>query len=370
MFYSKQIKYLDVYEKGEKVQNAGFVRLEVRENVLSMHMKAEKLRHGDVGTYTVVLRTGEWEAVLGEIHLEKGCGTVSFTDLQVKELAGDIAYEELEEIYVKLPGGRILRCIIRESRVQEEVTANSVESDLSEGVAGEAARVNLSGSVAPEAVKEGLSKVVPAEDVEAGMRKEASAENVKLSPEEDVSQKVVEENMRRTTVTEKIMESQSTSLVVDVTEEGGGENTTMPRPMSEPGPILRPIPVPPQQMQEARPIATEKWQQLWEIYPHIRPFEDGRDYLKLRPEDLVLLTRRYYPLVSNSFLRHGFYNYGHLILTREKRPEGERFFIGVPGNFYEKEKQVAVLYGFESFEGKQEPARNGDFGYYMISVEI
>ena len=83
MFYSKQIKYLDVYEKGEKMQNAGFVRLEVRENVLSMHMKVEKLRHGDGGTYTVMLRAGEREAVLGEIHLEKGYGTVAFDGLQV-----------------------------------------------------------------------------------------------------------------------------------------------------------------------------------------------------------------------------------------------------------------------------------------------
>ena len=337
MFYSKQIKYLDVSEKGEKVQNAGFVKLEARENELSMHMKAEKLRHGDVGTYTVVLRAGEREAVLGEIHLEKGCGTVSFDDLQAKGLAGDIAYEELEEIYVKLPGGRILRCVIRDPRMQEEVTANSVESGLNEGVAGEATTGNLAGNIATEAVEERLSKVVPAEDVEEGMKKEAYAENVEVRSREDVSLKVVEGNMRKTTVAEQIMESPS---------------------------------VPPQQMQEARPFATEKWQQLWEIYPHIRPFEDGRDYLKLRPEDLVLLTRRYYPLVSNSFLRHGFYNYGHLILTREKHPEGERFFIGVPGNFYEKEKQVAVLYGFESFEGKQEPAKNGDFGYYMISVEI
>ncbi len=364
MFYSKQIKYLDVYEKGEKMQSAGFVRLEVRENVLSMHMKVEKLRHGDGGTYTVMLRAGEREAVLAEIHLEKGYGTVAFDGLQVKELAGDIAYEELEEIYVKLPGGRMLRCIIREPRLQEEVTANSVEIGLNEGTVGDATMVNLSGSIAPAAGEDRLSKEVPVEVVEERMRKEASAEKVEVSPREDVSQKVIEE---------KTKESPSASLVLDVTEEwseGGSENIIMPQPMSEPGPIRRPIPVSPQQMQEARPFATEKWQQLWEIYPHIRPFEDGRDYLKLKPEDLVLLTRRYYPLVSNSFLRHGFYNYGHLILTREKRPEGERFFIGVPGNFYEKEKQVAVLYGFESFEGKQEPAKNGDFGYYMISVEI
>ena len=57
-------------------------------------------------------------------------------------------------------------------------------------------------------------------------------------------------------------------------------------------------------------------------------------------------------------------------MCRETKKDGEQFYIGVPGNFYEKEKQVAVLFGFESFEGQREPAGNGDFGYYMVRVEI
>ena len=39
-------------------------------------------------------------------------------------------------------------------------------------------------------------------------------------------------------------------------------------------------------------------------------------------------------------------------------------------NFYEREKQVARMFGFESFEGAREPAWEGDFGYYLISVEL
>lgn len=117
-------------------------------------------------------------------------------------------------------------------------------------------------------------------------------------------------------------------------------------------------------------LAATKWQQLWEMYPHTRPFEDQREYLRLKPEDLVVLSAECYPLVSNSFLLHGFYNYQHLILTKELVRGQEQYYIGAPGNFYTKEKQVAVLFGFESFEGKVEPARNGDFGYYMIPVEI
>ena len=84
---------------------------------------------------------------------------------------------------------------------------------------------------------------------------------------------------------------------------------------------------------------------------------------------MVLVSEKKYSLVENSFLLHGYYNYGHIILwKKEKAPV--KYYIGVPGNFYDKEKQGAVLYGFESFEGAAEPAGEGDFGYYMTEVGI
>lgn len=118
------------------------------------------------------------------------------------------------------------------------------------------------------------------------------------------------------------------------------------------------------------PMSEEKWQQLQRIYPHIRPFQDEREYLSLRPEDFVILRTNSYRLVQNSFLLHGFYNYKHLILTHVSQKNARQYYIGVPGNFYEKEKQVAIMYGFDSFECKREPAEEGDFGYYMIRVEL
>ncbi len=114
----------------------------------------------------------------------------------------------------------------------------------------------------------------------------------------------------------------------------------------------------------------DKWQQLWKLYPHIQPFQDEREYLSLGPEDFVVLRSGDYGLAHNSFLLHGYYNYAHLILTQMSVKGANRYYIGVPGNFYEKEKQVAVMFGFESFECRQEPAREGDFGYYMIRVEL
>ncbi len=113
-----------------------------------------------------------------------------------------------------------------------------------------------------------------------------------------------------------------------------------------------------------------KWEQLSSIYPHIHPFRDAREFLSVGPEDFVVLRERCYQMTHNSFLLHGYYNYRHLLLMRQDTPEQVKYYIGVPGNFYEREKQVARMFGFESFEGTREPAWEGDFGYYLISVEL
>lgn len=122
--------------------------------------------------------------------------------------------------------------------------------------------------------------------------------------------------------------------------------------------------------EEHFPLQDDKWKQLWTIYPHIIPFRDEREYLSVGPNDFVILPYRYFSLANNSFLLHGFHNYRHLILKKTESRDGVQYYIGVPGNFYKREKQVAVMFGFESFECYEEPAQTGDFGYYLMRVEL
>ncbi len=118
------------------------------------------------------------------------------------------------------------------------------------------------------------------------------------------------------------------------------------------------------------PLYDDKWRQLWEIYPHIAPFRDEREYLSVGPGDFVVLPGKYFRMANNSFLLHGYYNYKHLVLKKAEYRGEERYYIGVPGNFYDREKQVAVMFGFEGFEGLEEPARTGDYGYYLMRIEL
>ena len=72
-----------------------------------------------------------------------------------------------------------------------------------------------------------------------------------------------------------------------------------------------------------------------------------------------MLFRAY---VHNSFLLHGYYNYGHLVMDEKNG----RSRLGVPGNYYEREEVVAGMFGFPDFEpAKGREKQTGVFGYYF-----
>ena len=119
------------------------------------------------------------------------------------------------------------------------------------------------------------------------------------------------------------------------------------------------------QRQEAYSLKEDKWEQILESYEKIHPYGDERVYVKLEPKDFIILQAKYQHLVNNSFLLHGFYNYRYVILGKE-----QDYYLGVPGVFYEREKMVALMFGFEAFECPGGTAKAGEFGYYLRKVEL
>lgn len=117
----------------------------------------------------------------------------------------------------------------------------------------------------------------------------------------------------------------------------------------------------------AEEIREDKWEQILATYETIHPYGDGRVYVKLEPKDFVIMQGKYQHLVNNSFLLHGFYNYRYLILGKE---QGKEYYLGVPGVFYEREKMVALMFGFEAFDCEGGNTRPGGFGYYLRRVEL
>lgn len=55
-------------------------------------------------------------------------------------------------------------------------------------------------------------------------------------------------------------------------------------------------------------------------------------------------------LTTNSFLLHGFWNYGYLVLKKEVEADKKKLSLGVPGIFEKPEAVMAILFGFPEFE--------------------
>lgn len=161
--------------------------------------------------------------------------------------------------------------------------------------------------------------------------------------------------------TEKQDEKQPEALIV--TEElphlSSGSMDVMPQSVQDHNIDVMPQSVPDHNLKE------DKWEQILDTYEKIHPYGDERVYVKLEPKDFVILQSKYQHLVNNSFLLHGFYNYRYVILGKE-----QDYYLGVPGVFYEREKMVALMFGFEAFECPGGNVRAGEFGYYLRKVEL
>lgn len=120
------------------------------------------------------------------------------------------------------------------------------------------------------------------------------------------------------------------------------------------------------------PVETyeDKWNELCKKYEVIHPFGNREEYLSLSPKDFIIFPEKYQHLVNNSFLLHGYYNYRHVILGKKEEGGKNIYYLGVPGVYYEREKMVAIMFGFEGFECGEKRALAGGFGYYMRRVEL
>lgn len=109
---------------------------------------------------------------------------------------------------------------------------------------------------------------------------------------------------------------------------------------------------------------TKMAKNILEDYHICHPFGNDEEYYSVEADILQRLPE-IKKLENNSFLLHGYYNYRHLIL--KNGPNGT-ITIGVPGVYYEREKKVAAMYGFDNFKGVKNLNNIGCFGYYMRKI--
>lgn len=409
-YYERKVRYLDLLEDGVRVGGAGFIKTEVRGEHVTLSVTVKGLHPTDTYEREVVLLENNGEITVGQISLKGGQGQFTYRAvMDFFDMHGvRIVLDSVREIQCKWQeekksfGEGVQKSTEQKNITQENEAADKAEIDdiVQNSMASEAvmpdsemikylARKNLLlNSILPEAYNpeqrkklrfyqaeprklRGTKEVRGEREAREGKESREEKEPGEADPSEGTKEARGVRGTRETEEMEEIRNAQGSKDAQDVqTAEKPGTVKEMrtaekAKITEERGAVSFA-----KAGKNAVRLMEDKWQQISAIYPHIHPFRDEREYLSIGPADFVLLSDRAYRAANNSFLLHGYYNYDHLILTKIETRGEILYYIGVPGNYYEREKQVAVMFGFESFECGTEPAQAGDFGYYMMRTEL
>ena len=445
--YQKEIIYMGLYKDGSRIGNAGFLKVENREEESRFQLKLQNIPYNIKGRFPVRLYQGnDWKEING-ISVQEGGGS---WEENLKAAASGV------QVQIMLPGGYLLEgkgkgapkhtihagvnteerpqqpspAVQTEPGMQTNRPENSrdrewqeyrrpekqpenvenrkeqedrwgdkqPESRWSENPQKNAERENVQESRWPEnpqenAERESAQEHSRAEEMQSSDMSVEQDSNITRAENAgpDKAQNTIDDDLFRNAAQ---MQNGSTNSAGDMPEKArrssgmiseqrneakfynlrGGSPGRLPQIIpientrnSEPARRERQAAIVTEELQrqEAYSLKEDKWEQILESYEKIHPYGDERVYVKLEPKDFIILQAKYQHLVNNSFLLHGFYNYRYVILGKE-----QDYYLGVPGVFYEREKMVALMFGFEAFECPGGTAKAGEFGYYLRKVEL
>lgn len=397
--YQKEIIYIGLYKDGNRIGNAGFLKIESRGQESRLDLKIRNLPLNIKGRFPVRIHSGnDWKEING-ISVQEGGGcweenmpdTVQNVQIQVTlpggySLDGRSKSRQTSSVQEKETTGKLSDAGKREgtgraSGNQETEKPGQLLADQRKGILKERFEVREN---------EGLGEQLAGQTDTAGgehMDKHAEtiAERFHDRQEKVTADMLPEQKMDMFDSMQKDrgrLEGTEPGAAYGIWEKADGEALPDKQTGSDNWQNPKTVIVT-EELQhfaserkngnsdfaakpfEARSLKEDKWEQILDSYEQIHPYGDERVYVRLEPKDFIILQSRYQHLVNNSFLLHGFYNYRYLILGKE-----DDYYLGVPGVFYEREKMVALMFGFEAFECPGGVARAGEFGYYLRKVEL
>lgn len=335
MLQEKVLRYLDYCSGTSGKKCVGFFRMEVYEQTCDLEICIQGMRATDDFRRDVLLRGEsfengeEREYVFDQICFDKGQAVIRYRDVDKRSLfQSGVDSNHLWEICIPIASGAEIRCGVRQRTVRKRPLHTEAEGPA----------VSKPDEDGFEISEEPAEKI-PENTVDRITIEENTVDRVTIEENETVPEQ--DENILPDTDSRIEMEETETFQATEIQEK-----TAAPLPR----------------------MLEEKWAQLASVYPKANPFRDQRTYLKLGLQDFVILPEKYYVMCKNSFLLHGYMNYGYILLAGFVKRGNFEYYLGVPGVFYEKERQVAKLYGFDYFEADRENAREGDFGIYFMKI--
>ena len=350
--YQKEIIYIGLYKDGIRMGSAGFVKVESRDKDSRLYLKIQNIPHNINGRFPIRIYNGSGWKELNGITIQDGGG------IWKDDFADQTDHTMIQ---VMLPGGYLLEgksrfaaearehiesqgeTIIQKDTEPQQRTAAQRDMELRDKAITSKEMESENGAIIQRDM-ESRDQAFTRRNIEpennVNINRDMQSENESV-PQKGIEQPIKEEQPRYANTPTKVIVTEELPRRTAKENESKQEN----------------IPV--------YPVKEDKWEQILDTYENIHPYGDERVYVKIEPKDFVILQSKYQHLVNNSFLLHGYYNYRYIILGKE-----QDYYLGVPGVFYEREKMVALMFGFEAFECPGGNVRAGEFGYYLRKVEL
>lgn len=325
MEFKRFVSYVYEYAGEEKLHNCGFVKVEVRQEMVrfGIHLQTKKKNRDKCRIYGFVRKEERLEGVLiGETAVQNGIVDVRFLK-QVQSVSENpdipIPFEQLGGIVFMMEGGSCYSTVWDEDgfsmgNFQKPKERNEKTADRNEKTANE------NGKTTGE-------KEQTEEEKNSGGQEPLYDEKLHIQEEQDVRRELKEEE-----------EAKSRQDETDSWQKPGTG-------------------------QQAESDTMIDWEQIERIALPMQPFAWAQDqlYYRLDLKDLKYLPKNYQYLIKNSFVIHGYYNYQYLILGQCQG----RIVFGVPGVYHPMEDIVAAFFGFGEFwHAQQQTKQNGCFGYW------
>ncbi|MDE7130516.1 MAG: hypothetical protein K2O65_01785 [Lachnospiraceae bacterium] len=374
--YQKEIIYIGLYKDGIRMGSAGFVKVESRDKDSRLYLKIQNIPHNINGRFPIRVYNGSGWKELNGITIQDGGG--SWKD----DLADQTNHAMIQ---VMLPGGYLLEGKSKFAvQSGEHIEPQGEITIQKETVPQQRAVAQRDIELRDKAITHKDMKSENKPDTQRDMEPENKA--ITQRDMEPKNKAITQRDMEpeNKVITQRDMESRDKKITLrDMKSENESASqkgleqpirVEQPRYANTPTTVIVTEELPRRTVKEDEPehenmpvypVKEDKWEQILDTYEKIHPYGDERVYVKIEPKDFVILQSKYQHLVNNSFLLHGFYNYRYIILGKE-----QDYYLGVPGVFYEREKMVALMFGFEAFECPGGNVRAGEFGYYLRKVEL
>lgn len=349
--YQKEIIYMSLFEHDMKKECIGYLKLEKRQDDFQLELQVKNLPDVITGSFPVRLQGEDAWREEDALVIKDGSGTWT-----------GHTKEEILRAEIILPGSYKIRGQSKKAPVVTDNKMQLIEDapEENEKTAAQKTRIDMPKQDMEDMLSEQLREK-SIENVPPGQPQRQGMGNVSSQmPPEQGKEEILSKDTRR--------QGSASAYEGTAQEKEAGDMPFAEEELSKPVLPVRAVSmaqtersVPVRHM----PLYESKWEQILATYEKTRPYGDDRIYVKLEPKDFIVLRSDYQHLVNNSFLLHGFYNYRHVILGKE-----QEYYLGVPGVFYEREKMVALMFGFEAFECEGGNAEEGKFGYYLRKVEI